>query len=186
MSISKEDQQILLQIARSTIEKQLGMDCVIPSPKSPSPLIQQPLGCFVTLEKEGQLRGCIGNIEPARPLIEAVSDNAVNAAFHDPRFPAMTREEWPSIRIEISILSKPQPLQAQSPAERLARISAGIHGVILTRGFHRATFLPQVWDQLADKESFLEHLCLKAGMEGGCWKDPRTRIEIYEAEHFQE
>jgi AmmeMemoRadiSam system protein A len=185
MSISTEDQRILLQIARSAIEKRLGMSST-DLPLSDRPFLQQNRGCFVTLEKKGQLRGCIGNIEPIKPLIEAIADNAVSAAFHDPRFSAMTREEWPSVDIEISILSEPRMLEAKNPTDLLAKLAAGVHGVILSRGYRRATFLPQVWDQLPDKRSFLEHLCLKAGMEASCWKDPQTSIEIYEAEHFRE
>lgn len=98
----------------------------------------------------------------------------------------MTREEWPEISIEISILTEPKPLEAASPAERLDKLIPGVHGVILTRGYRRATFLPQVWSQLPDKRMFLEHLCRKAGMEGRCWEDPQTQIDVYEAEHFHE
>jgi len=186
MHIHPEERQALLRLARSTIETNLGLCATVEQPAFTSDLFRKPLGCFVTLEAAGQLRGCIGNIEPYKPLLEAVRDNAISAAFHDPRFPPMTREEWPEISIEISILTEPKPLEAASPAERLDKLIPGVHGVILTRGYRRATFLPQVWSQLPDKRMFLEHLCRKAGMEGRCWEDPQTQIDVYEAEHFHE
>ncbi len=186
MNISPNERHALLKLARSAIERRLGLQTTLEKPAFESDLFLKPLGCFVTLEASGQLRGCIGNIEPHKPLVEAVADNAISAAFHDPRFPSMTREEWPHVSIEISILSEPKPLEAISADERLDKLVPGVHGVILSRGYRRATFLPQVWSQLPDKRMFLEHLCRKAGMEGRCWEDPQTQIDVYEAEHFHE
>lgn len=186
MHINPDERQALLRLARSTIEKSLGLCAAVERPMFESELFRKPLGCFVTLEAAGQLRGCIGNIEPHKPLLEAVMDNAISAAFHDPRFPSMTRKEWSDISIEISILTEPKPLEAASAPERLDKLLPGVHGVILSRGYRRATFLPQVWSQLPDKRTFLEHLCRKAGMEGRCWEDSQTQIDVYEAEHFHE
>jgi AmmeMemoRadiSam system protein A len=184
--LSSQDRKRLLQIARSSIAAELGETEPADRPPSPSPPLQQPQGCFVTLQKSGALRGCIGTLEPKTPLIDAVAENAKNAAFHDPRFSPLTKEELGSVDIEISRLTVPVKLEFGSPEELLERLKPGVHGVILSRGWRRATFLPQVWDQLPDKIRFLEHLCQKAGMGGGCWKATDLSIQVYEVEHFSE
>jgi AmmeMemoRadiSam system protein A len=119
-------------------------------------------------------------------LVDGVAENAINAAFHDPRFPPLEAEELTQVKFEISVLTVPRKL-AFNDAEDLERqLQPGVHGVILSRGGRRATFLPQVWDQLPDHESFLGHLCQKGGLEARCWHDPRTTVRVYEAESFEE
>lgn len=145
----------------------------------------QPGACFVTLTRGGRLRGCIGTLEAHRTLGADLLANAVNAAMRDPRFPPVSREELAELAIEVSILSPPRPFPYDSPEDLLARLQPGVHGVILSLGGRRATFLPQVWEQLPDPHQFLEHLCHKAGLGGGCWRQGVT-IQVYTVEKFHE
>jgi AmmeMemoRadiSam system protein A len=126
----------------------------------PSTILKEDRGCFVTLHKYGQLRGCIGTIEPVCLLAECVEENARNAAFKDPRFPRLSAEELPDIDIEISVLSVPERLDFKDGNDLKRQLRPNVNGVILSHGMRRSTFLPQVWEQLPDKELFLEQLCL--------------------------
>ena len=184
-SMSIQDKKALLRLARSAIEAKLVKDVKVERPE-PSLILKESRGCFVTLHKYGQLRGCIGTIEPICPLAECVEKNAQNAAFRDPRFPCLGAEELPEIDIEVSILSVPERLRFRDGDDLKRQLRPNVHGVILSRGMHRSTFLPQVWEQLPDKEQFLEHLCLKGGMPANAWKDPATSVEVYQAEVFGE
>ena len=143
-------------------------------------------GCFVSLHKKKALRGCIGIIEPVAALIDGIQDNAVNAAFRDPRFPPLEEQELGEVEIEISVLTQPEPLEFSGPQDLLAQLKPGVHGVILAKAGRRATFLPQVWAQLPQKERFLESLCLKAGMKKDCWNDHAVEVQVYEVECFSE
>ncbi|MBW2109299.1 MAG: AmmeMemoRadiSam system protein B, partial [Deltaproteobacteria bacterium] len=184
--VSRNDRKALLTLARSAIEHRLVDGARVKRPESGSAVLRENRGCFVTLHKSGQLRGCIGTIEPLSPLVECVEENARNAAFRDPRFPPLTEVELPDIDIEISVLTVPKRIAFKDGEDLKRQLRPGIHGVILSRGFKRSTFLPQVWEQLPDKEKFLEHLCLKGGMSSSAWKDPKTQVEVYEAEVFGE
>ena len=148
--------------------------------------VHEKQGCFVTLHKGGNLRGCIGTIEPVRSLLENVEENAVNAAFQDPRFPPLKPEELDQVEIEISVLTRPEKLEFSDYNDLISKLKSGVHGVILSKGWHRSTFLPQVWDQLPDPVTFLEHLCRKGGMAADCWKEGDIQVEVYEVEHFSE
>jgi AmmeMemoRadiSam system protein A len=141
-------------------------------------------GCFVTLTKKGQLRGCIGYIEGIKPLYQAVIDNAKNAALEDPRFPKVRPFELTDIKVEVSVLTKPLPLDYKDPQDLLEKLKPGEDGIILSKGYHQSTFLPQVWEQLPDKTEFLEHLSMKAGMPADGWKT--SEVKRYRAIHFQE
>jgi AmmeMemoRadiSam system protein B/AmmeMemoRadiSam system protein A len=151
----------LLSIARGAIEQQLfGNGGQAPA----AAWLQQPGATFVTLTKNGELRGCIGSLEAVRALGEDVAANALGAAFRDPRFPAMTAAEWPQCRVEASLLSAPKPLRFADEADLLRQIQAGSDGLIIECDGKRATFLPQVWEDLPDKREFLAHLVRKAGL----------------------
>ena len=184
-SISVQDKKALLGLARSAIEAKL-VDGVKVERPGPPPILKGDRGCFVTLHKHGQLRGCIGTIEPACPLVECVEKNAQNAAFKDPRFPRLSAEELSEIDIEVSVLSVPERLNFKNGDDLKRQLRPNVHGVILSRGMHSSTFLPQVWEQLPDKEQFLEYLCVKGGMPATAWKDPSTSVEVYQAEVFGE
>ena len=184
--ISEEDQHYLLQLARTVILDHLGENTSSPLPARNTPEFMEKRGCFVTLHANGRLRGCIGIIEPIKTLIAGIEENAVHAGFHDPRFSPVTLQEMKNITIEISILTKPVPLNFQDADDLKKQLKPGVHGVILTHGYHRATFLPQVWEQLPATEDFLGHLCQKAGMEKTCWKDRKTAVDVYEVSVFSE
>ena len=152
----------LLAIARAAIESRL-----FGATQSPdAPWLRQSGATFVTLTKDGSLRGCIGSLQAARPLAEDVAENAIAAAFRDPRFTPMTPEEWPSVRVEVSLLSAPKPMRFADEADLLSLIRVGEDGLILECDGRRATFLPQVWDSIPDKVLFLRELVRKAGLPG--------------------
>ena len=184
-SLSDQDKKALLRLARSAIEAKL-VDGVKVERPGPSPILKEDRGCFVTLHKYGQLRGCIGTIEPTCSLVECVEKNAQNAAFKDPRFPRLSAEELSDIDIEVSVLSVPERLDFKDGDDLKRQLLPNVHGVILSRGMHSSTFLPQVWEQLPDKEQFLEYLCVKGGMPATAWKDPATNVEVYQADVFGE
>jgi len=142
--------------------------------------------CFVTLTMGGQLRGCIGHIVAVEPLYKSVRDNAQHAALEDYRFPTVRPEELKKIHIEISVLTKPEPLAFKGPDDLLKKLQPHKDGVVLKVGGRGATFLPQVWEQLPDKEEFLSHLSQKAGMPAQAWREPGTQVSIYHVEAFEE
>ena len=185
-NLTLQDKQALVALARSAIAAELDSTVGLQRPQSLSEALREPRGCFVTLHKKGQLRGCIGTIEAVRPLVENVEENARNAAFRDPRFPAVTADELPEIDLEVSVLSVPEILAYKDPADLQEKLIPGTHGVILTKGWHSATFLPQVWEQLPDPQTFLSHLCRKAGMQSDCWQAADVIVKVYRAEYFSE
>ncbi|MFC1883575.1 AmmeMemoRadiSam system protein A [Thermodesulfobacteriota bacterium] len=185
--LTEEEGRYLLKIARMTIEKELsGEKEKIVIDKEKSPLFSYKRGTFVTLKITGNLRGCIGHIIPQETLIEGVRLNAINAAFRDPRFRPLTKEEWEKVKIEISILSDPKPLKFSGTEDLLDKLRPGIDGVIIKRGHYQATFLPQVWDQLPRKEDFLTHLCLKAGIDEDAWREGDMEVFTYQVQAFEE
>src|SRR5918999_324902 len=157
----------LLSIARGAIEGSLfSKACSTPA----LVWLSQPGASFVTLTNNGELCGCIGSLEPARALGKDVAENALGAAFRDPRFPAMSAAEWPQCRVEVSLLSTPKPLRFADETDLLAQIRAGEDGLILEADGKRGTFLPQVWEGISDKPIFLKELVRKAGLP------PDTRL----------
>jgi hypothetical protein len=181
------DQRRLLALARETIRSRLRKQ-PLPALPDGAPLLGERLGCFVTLHLRGDLRGCIGNIFPVHPLAQAVQQNALNAAFEDPRFRAVTEAELAEIDIEISVLTTPRRLSFRDADDLLRLLRPGVHGVVLSEGlFRQATFLPQVWEQVPDPVAFLEQLCRKGGMARDAWRDPaRVEVKTYEAFVFGE
>ena len=119
---------------------------------------------FVTLELDGILRGCIGSIIPHKPLLKDLLHNAHAAAFSDPRFPTLTLNEYNKIAIKVSLLSKPERIEFETEEELLDVLKPGIHGLIIRDGNYQSVFLPDVWEQLPDKQVFIEQLKLKAGL----------------------
>lgn len=147
----------------------------------------QALGCsFVTLTIEGNLRGCIGALEPSEPLVEDVRIHAIAAALQDYRFPPVCPEELEKIKIEISRLTVPVLLEYSCPEDLLAKLRPGIDGVVLRDDPHRATFLPQVWAKLPDPISFLDSLCYKMGTAPDLWRKKHMDVLVYQVEEFQE
>lgn len=182
--LSEEQGMELVRLARTTLQHQLGL-----GQKGEKPVDTALCGymaAFVTLKKKGQLRGCIGNLEPAGPLWEGVRDNALNAGFHDLRFSPLQQEELIEIEIEVSVLTAPVNLEYTDSRDLLAKLRPGIDGVILSDGRQRATFLPQVWQQLPEPEAFLQHLCRKAGLMPTAWQEDKLTIQVYQVQEFHE
>ncbi len=182
--LTDEQGQVLLELARKTLQYKMGLETIPDPPEDPALLV--PAATFVTLKIAGQLRGCIGNLEPAGPLWQGICDNAINAACNDYRFSPLTPEELSAVHLDISILSQPRPLEYRDSAELPVKLRPGIDGVILRDGRHSATFLPQVWQQLATPEQFLEHLCLKAGLPREIWRQKKLEILTYQVQCFEE
>lgn len=181
--LAPEQKQLLLNLARQSLLAAV-TGTTVPVPPSTDSMLETTCGCFVTLTKNGNLRGCIGYIEAIKPLINAIIDNARNAALHDPRFPAVTPEEIEQIIIELSVLSKPEQLHYKNSDELLTKIIPGEQGVILKKGPLQSTYLPQVWEQLPEKIPFLESLSRKGGMQHDGWKTADVRV--YQVLHFSE
>jgi AmmeMemoRadiSam system protein B/AmmeMemoRadiSam system protein A len=185
--IPREDREFLLALARDTIEAFLEKRRPkLPDESELSDILKSNRGCFVTLEKEEDLRGCIGSIPPAAKLYECVISNAANAAFKDSRFNPLQSSEFDEIDIEISKLSVPKKLEFTTSDELLEQLKPGIDGVIIKNRWNEATFLPQVWKNLPDKRAFLIELCKKGNMKEDCWKDKNIIVETYQAEVFSE
>jgi AmmeMemoRadiSam system protein A len=148
------------------------------------PVFSEKMATFVTLKLSGKLRGCIGRLEPVTTLWEDVSENAINAAFHDFRFSPLNREEFKKIMVEVSVLSSPVLVDYGDPMDLVKKLRPGIDGVILTDGGKRATFLPQVWEQLSSPEQFLEQLCRKAGTDPLAFQKKVLEIKTYSVQSF--
>ncbi len=180
LKLSENEKKYLLKLARETIHELLTKNRFLET-QPPTKKLEEKYGVFVTLYKNGNLRGCIGYVEGSKPVYRAVMEMAKSAAFEDPRFPPLTLAEFSQITIEISILS---PLRR---IHNVDEIQVGIHGIVISRGFSRGLLLPQVateWNW--DREQFLEQTCLKAGLPPDAWKDPETEIWIFSAEIFSE
>ena len=183
--------QILVKLAREAIMDQLG---VYASGHDSENLLstlkdecfKSHCGTFVTLNINGQLRGCIGKLTSTKTVLEDVRRNAVQAAFHDPRFAPLSKEELRSIKIEVSILTEPQPLVYRDWQDLIRKLRVHVDGVIIRKGHARATFLPQVWEQLPRPEKFLAHLCMKAGLSSQAWKNSELEILTYQVQYFEE
>ncbi len=185
-TLTPEERQYLLTLARATIAEATGRKPTGKRPPVP-PRLKEPGAAFVTLHtRAGELRGCIGSLVAHRPLVEDVRENALAAAFHDPRFPPVSAAELDNIVIEISVLTPPQPLDFDGPDDLIRKLRPNVDGVIIERGWHRATFLPQVWEQLPEPEEFLAHLCYKAGLPVNAWRWPDLKVSIYQVEEFAE
>ena len=173
---------ILLPIARASISGALGKANTVDESAS---WLHSLGACFVTLNQNGELRGCIGTLEAHRPLLQDVKANAFAAAFRDPRFTPLTAPELAYTEIEVSLLSAMTPLQFSDERDALAQLKPGVHGVVFEYGQHRSTFLPQVWEQLPHLNDFIEHLKRKAGLPSGFWA-PEIKLSIYTVSKWKE
>ena len=187
--LTSDDKKTLLVVARQAIvnatqkKKVVDLDLV-----NFSSILRENGASFVTLNRksDGQLRGCIGALEAYQPLVQDVQYHAVAAALEDYRFPPVTTNEIQNLTIEISRLSAPVNLKYDNPLNLPGLLRPGVDGVILRDGFKKATFLPQVWEQLPDPEEFLAHLCRKMGDRPDRWKMKLLDVSIYQVEEFHE
>ena len=173
---------LLLGRARAAIARELGYPT---DPIPDTPVLSEPGASFVTVTRAGALRGCIGSLQARRSLREDVDSNAIAAAFRDPRFPPLSRDEFADLRIEVSLLSDPQPMSFRDEADALAQLRPGIDGVILSSGYRQATFLPQVWESLPEPRDFITQLKRKAGLRDDFWS-PDVMLARYQVRKFKE
>ncbi len=180
MNLTGSEKELLLGVARNSIEAHLkGHPSTLPD-KIPA-ILNEPHGVFVTLHRHGRLRGCIGYLEAVKPLVTAVQEMAVAAAFCDPRFPPLRADELADIDLEISVLSPMCRVFKEEDVE------VGKHGLYLERALARGLLLPQVATQCRwDRTTFLEQTCCKAGLPPSAWRDPDTRLYVFTAEIFSE
>jgi hypothetical protein len=172
----------LLKLARSEIASKLGQPAAKPVEAD---WLRKPGASFVTLTRQGELRGCIGTLEAHRSLAVDVRENAVAAAFRDPRFMPLSLDEFGDIRVEVSLLSPTEPLEVASEADALARLRPNVDGVVFEYGHYRSTFLPQVWEQLPEPAEFLAHLKRKAGLSMDFWSES-VRLSRYTVSKWKE
>ena len=182
MSLNEINQQRLMVIAKHSIDNGLttGRPLSIELADFPEELTEHRAS-FVTLEKNHQLRGCIGMLEAVRPLVKDIAENAFSAAFRDPRFPPLSRDEFKDIEIHLSLLTVPERLLFTSEQDLINQLQPAVDGLILEETYHRGTFLPSVWEQLPDPKTFLRHLKQKAGLPADYWSD-NIRVYRYRTE----
>jgi len=185
IKLSDKEQAICLDIARQSILHGLQVGSVLQVITAEYPAnLQQNAASFVTLHKQGQLRGCIGALEAYQPLIKDIAEHAYAAAFQDPRFPTLVKNEYEELEIDISVLGKPETMKFENEEDLLQQIQPNIDGLKLEHDFNRGTFLPSVWQQLPEKQDFLNHLKMKAGLPLNWW-DNSVNISRYETFNFK-
>lgn len=192
MELELDDGKFLVKLARKHIEdyfKGLNESIKDESIKEIPKKFNEKCGVFVTLETypENNLRGCIGYPEPVMPLKDALFESALSAAFRDPRFPPVTKEEFENVIVEVTVLTKPEIIKATNPLEYLNQIKIGRDGLIAERGFLRGLLLPQVPVEMRwNVEEFLSETCCKAGLTPDAWLDKKTKIYKFEGRIFCE
>jgi AmmeMemoRadiSam system protein A len=186
--LTREEQQILLHLARESVKRAVkGEDLpALEVSTLPSSLREEGTS-FVTLTSHGKLRGCIGALEPYQSLAEDVREHAAGAALKDPRFSPVGEDELDGLDIEISRLTRPILLTYNDSSDLLSKLRPHVDGVILRAGpRHRATFLPQVWEKIPNPAEFLDNLCYKMGLEPGAWRYNHFDVLTYQVEEFHE
>ncbi len=185
--LTAEEKQTLLRMAREALREGVsGHPLPLVKLDSLTPALRADGASFVTLTIGGQLRGCIGALEPYQPLAQDVREHAVAAALEDPRFPPVSPEELDTIEIEVSRLTYPKDLNYKDAEDLLGHLHPHVDGVILRDGFRRATFLPQVWEKIPDKGEFLDNLCYKMGEAPDTWRRRHLDVQVYQVEEFKE
>lgn len=182
--ICEADRTTLHEIARQSVAYGLQYSHEMPLTVTDySPTLQQVRASFVTLTIQNELRGCIGTLEAYRPLAEDVTHNAYAAAFHDPRFPRLSAQEFDVLQYHISVLETPEAMRFDNEQDLLMQLKPGVDGLILEDGHHRGTFLPQVWESLPEPRQFLQHLKQKAGLPSNYWSQT-IKVQRYRVEDF--
>ena len=181
------EKQTLLRLAREAMEHGVRGKKLPPlDNNSLTPRLREHGASFVTLTIHGELRGCIGALEAYQPLVDDVREHAIAAALEDPRFRPVDETELDRIKIEVSRLTAPRPLEYSSSADLLTKLRPHVDGVILKSDYRRATFLPQVWEQIPNPEDFLDHLCAKMGARSNLWRNTKLQVFVYQVEEFHE
>jgi AmmeMemoRadiSam system protein A len=186
-ALTQEEQQLLLRLAREALERGVRGETLPPlDASSLPPRLQEAGATFITLTRDGELRGCIGALDPYQPLAEDVREHAVAAALEDPRFPPVSERELDRIEIEVSRLTRPVPLEYRDVKDLLSKLRPHVDGVILRDGSHRSTFLPQVWEKIPSPADFLDNLCYKMGADPHLWRKKHLEVFTYQVEEFRE
>lgn len=180
----KEDQIFLLRTARETLKAAFTDRKFQPVNSQKS--LQIKAATFVTLTKNGQLRGCIGALKIFEPILDNIIRNTLSAAFNDDRFPPLEENELNEVKIEISILSPASIIKYGNADNLLENITDSVDGIIIEYKNQSATFLPQVWEEIKNKADFLSALCQKAGLPEDCWQSAKLKVSKYQVEKFSE
>lgn len=199
-SLNEKEKRFCTSLACQSINYFLANNSILSLDESETQKVPKKLlekkACFVTLMLRGEqpstkrgtsrepgwrLRGCIGHLQAIQSLYKDIIENSVNAAFEDPRFPALSENEFDYIKIEVSVLTDPIDLPFSDSKDLLKKLHVGKDGLIIRKGYNSATFLPSVWEELPKKEEFLSHLCRKAGLASDAWKGPGLVVQRYEA-----
>lgn len=183
--LSEEDGKFLVKLAREAIEAFVKEKKKLRVPVNTPDSLKEELGVFVTLNRDGQLRGCIGYPEPIELLVKAVIEVATSAAVNDPRFSPVTVNELDDLDIEVSVLTKPVLMEVKKPEEYIEKIKVGDDGLIIERGPYKGLLLPQVAVEWGwNVEEFLYNTCVKAGLTADCWIYPDVKIYKFSSQIF--
>ena len=186
INLDEDDRRQLLAVARAAILHGLERGGKMKTDVDEfAPELSNPAAVFVTLTRNGALRGCIGSLQASQPLVQAVAEAAFNAAFRDRRFGPLTAEEADGIKIEISVLSDMEPIEAADRGSLLQQLQPGVDGLLFEDRGYRATFLPQVWEKMSSATEFLEQLLFKAGLASDYWSST-IRFHRYHSLSFAE
>lgn len=184
-ALTSAERTCLLRLAREAIGEFLGSGgSPVVDESQITARLREPHACFVTLTSQGDLRGCIGNLEPREPLFRSVIHNACGAAFRDSRFEPVAVYEISRLEVEISVLSPANPLNHRSPEDLLRQLRPNEDGVVLRLAGKSATFLPQVWGKIPDAARFMDELARKARLPDSAWRSPDAVVLTYQVESF--
>ena len=185
--VSEEEGKFLVKLAKESIENYVLRRKPMDVPENTPDSLKENMGAFVTLNKRGLLRGCIGYSEPVKPLVNAVIDVAISAAVNAPRFPPVIADELEDLEVEVSILTKPELIEVEKPEEYMDKIEIGKDGLIMERGPYKGLLLPQVAVEWGwNVEEFLYNTCTKAGLTADCWLYNDVKIYKFHSEIFNE
>jgi AmmeMemoRadiSam system protein A len=173
---------VLVPLARAAIAREIGRTLATPQEHE---WLRQPGACFITLTYEQRLRGCIGTLQAHRALGTDVRENAVAAAFRDPRFKPLAPAEFEGIDVEVSLLSTLEPIVFADEGDALRQLRVGVDGIVFQYGYHKSTFLPQVWRDFTEAADFMAHLKYKAGLPPDFW-DAEVKLSRYTVTKWRE
>lgn len=184
--ISERAGKYLVKLAKDTIKYYLDNGKIMVKPTDYPIELDEELGVFVTLNKNHNLRGCIGYAEPIKPTIDATMEVALSAAFNDPRFNEVTEKEFDDLDFEVTVLTKPEVIEVSHYDQYFDEIEIGRDGLIIQKGYAKGLLLPQVAVENAfTKEEFLEHTCMKAGISTDSWMDASCDVFKFQGQIFK-
>lgn len=184
--ISDRAGEYLVQLSKDTIKYYLENEKIMVKPTDYPIELDEKLGVFVTLNKNNNLRGCIGFAEPIKTAIDATMEVALAAAFNDPRFPEVIDKEYNDLDFEVTVLTKPEMIEVAHPNQYFDEIEIGRDGLIIQKGYARGLLLPQVAVENAfTVEDFLDHTCMKAGISADSWMDESCDVYKFQGQIFK-